>query len=496
MVRHTSFRFCLDPTVEQQTVLWRHVGAARFAFNQCLRAVKSALAARKSDPTVSVPWSGFDLINYFNRWKKSEQAGRVFVVDTEGTTVTSATGLVWRSEVCQQVFEQAGVDCARALAAWTDSRRGTRKGRRVGFPRFKRKAAGQRSFRLRNKNSRGCLPLIRVGSDDRPRSVILPGIGTVAVRDDTRRLRRMLLGGRAKILFATITMKGGRWWITLNVEAVDLHPRLQHPARSAADSGSWVGVDRGLSAYLVAATSGGAQVARVDQPPKPLVAGMHKQRRLAKSVTRKPKGSNNRQRAAARLGRHHARVADIRRHFLHQVTTELVKTHDRLVLEDLNIAGMLRNRHLARAIVDAGWSEFARMITYKQAWRGGTVVLADRWFPSSQICSRCGTRNAELTLADRTFRCKNGHELDRDHNAAVNLAAWGEQHHNTQAREPEARAPVTNVRRREGAGPQLCVGATGPDDAETNAQTAPAGVLDVREGRCLPGSTAGGHAVA
>ncbi|WP_442800147.1 zinc ribbon domain-containing protein [Nocardia sp. NBC_01730] len=117
---------------------------------------------------------------------------------------------------------------------------------------------------------------------------------------------------------------------------------------------------------------------------------------------------------------------------------------------------------------DAGWAEFARQVFYKQAWRGGTVTLADRWYPSSQLCSRCGARNRELTLADRVFQCGNGHHLDRDHNAAVNLATWGEQHHVSQVREPEARAPVINARRREGTGPHTRVGETGPNDAGTN----------------------------
>ncbi|MFD0365549.1 helix-turn-helix domain-containing protein, partial [Nocardia sp. GCM10030253] len=173
-MRHTSFRFCLDPTVEQQMVLSRHAGAARFAFNQCLHAVKTALTARETDPAVSVPWSGFDLINHFNRWKKTEDAGRVFTVDGTGTAAVAVTGLVWRDQVCQQVFEEAAVDCGRALAGWTDSRHGTRKGRRVGFPRFKKKTSARRSFRLRNKHSRGRHPPIRVGDNDCPRSVTLP----------------------------------------------------------------------------------------------------------------------------------------------------------------------------------------------------------------------------------------------------------------------------------------------------------------------------------
>ncbi|MFI6999187.1 RNA-guided endonuclease TnpB family protein [Nocardia sp. NPDC050175] len=470
VVRHTSFRFCLDPPVEQQVVLSRHAGAARFAFNQCLGAVKLALTARQADPAVSVPWSGFDLINHFNRWKKTEDAGRVFTVNGAGTVVVAVTGLVWRGRVCQQVFEEAALDCARALAAWSDSRRGTRKGRRVGFPRFKRKATTGRSFRVRNKGSQGRRVSIRVGDNDCARSVTLPGIGLVRVHDDTRRLRRMLGSGRAKILFATISQRAGRWWVTVNVEAAELPPQMCHRTHKAADRGGWVGVDRGLSAFVVTATVDGREVDRIVDPPKALVAGLGKQRRLARSVSRKVKDSNNRRAATARLGRHHARVRNIRQHFLHQVSTELVKTHDRLVLEDLNVAGMLRNRCLARAISDAGWAEFARMVIYKQTWRGGTVVVADRWYPSSQLCSRCGTPNSTLTLTDRVFRCGCGHELDRDRNAAVNLAAWGEQHHVSQVREREARAPVTNVRRREGTGPHICVGETGPDDAETNAR--------------------------
>jgi hypothetical protein len=99
MARHTTFRFCLDPTVEQHDVLARHAGASRFAFNQCLRIVKTGLAQRKSDPTIEVPWTGFDLINAFNGWKKTEDAGRLFAVDSDGVAEVSVTGLSWRGEV-------------------------------------------------------------------------------------------------------------------------------------------------------------------------------------------------------------------------------------------------------------------------------------------------------------------------------------------------------------------------------------------------------------
>ena len=439
--------------------------------------VKNALTHRKADPGVQVPWTGFDLINAFNAWKNTEDAGRVFTVDTDGSAEVAVTGLSWRRQVYQQVFEEAAVDVGKGLAAWSDSRCGKRKGKRVGFPRFKKKAGDIASFRLRNKHRRGKPPAIRVGERSRPRSVTLPGIGQVGVHDDTRRLRRMLAKGRAKICFATVSHHGGRWWVALNVEAADLHPAHQHPVRPDSDRDGWVGVDRGLSAFLVAARADGTEVARIADAPKALAAGMKQQRRLAKSLSRKRKGSLNRKDAAARLGRHHRHVANIRRHFLHQVSNEVVKTHDRLVIENLNVQGMLANHRLARAISDAGWSQFARLLKYKQAWRGGEVAEADRWFPSTRLCPQCGAVNAEMTLADRMFTCGCGHSADRDANAATNLARWGQQHHNASPdpRTSKQRGRATNVRRRDGADQHpTCAGETSPVDAGTDVHTAPA----------------------
>jgi putative transposase len=477
MSRHTTFRFCLDPTVEQHQVLARHAGAARFAFNQCLRMVKTALTQRKTHPDTDVPWTEFDLINAFNGWKKTEDAGRVFTVDTTGVAAAVVTGLAWRRQVCQQVFEEAAVDCGRALAAWSESRSGKRKGKRVGFPRFKKKTGGVASFRLRNKHPRGRPSGIRVGDNNRPRSVTLPGIGQVAVFDDTRRLRRMLAKDRAKILFATISCHGERWWVALNVQAADLHPAHQHQARDPQDDGGWVGVDRGLSTFAVAATVDGTEVARITDGPKALAAGMKRQQRLAKSLSRKQKGSGNRRDAAAKLGRHHHQVANVRRNFLHQVSNALVKTHDRLVIEDLNVSGMLANHHLARAISDAGWAEFARLLGYKQAWRGGTLMIADRWYPSTRLCSACGAIRADLTLADRVFTCGCGYSADRDTNAAANLARWGQEHHvpTLDPRTPKHGGRATNARRRDGADRHpTCAGETSPVDAGTDVHTAPA----------------------
>ncbi|MEO3758147.1 RNA-guided endonuclease TnpB family protein [Mycobacterium sp. B14F4] len=484
MARHTTFRFCLDPTTEQRDALARHSGAARFAYNQCLRMVKTALTARKIDPKLVVPWTGFDLVNAFNRWKKTEAAGRVWAVASDGVVEVGAIGLSWRGDVCQQVSEEAAVDCGRALAAWSDSRSGRRKGRRVGFPRFKKKAAGLGSFRLRNTNREGRRPAIRVGDDSRTRAITLPRIGTITVHDDTRRLRRMLANGRARILFATISHRGSRWWVSLSVEAADLHPLHCHPPRADGDDGGWVGVDRG-TAFAVAAADDGTEVARFDAAPKPLRSAMARHRRLSKKVTQKRKGSRHHQEAVSHLRRHNYRIANIRRHYLHQVSNSLVKTHDRLAIENLNVTGMLANHRLAQAISDAGWAEFARMLNYKQAWRGGQLVLVDRYFPSSRTCAGCGSISAELTLADRSFTCECGHAADRDHNAAVNLARWAQKPYGqNRSPDPQAGGRVTNARRQADAVQHpRCAGDASLNEAGTGVHT-PRELLDAREGRC------------
>lgn len=460
-MRHTTFRFCLAPTAGQSAALSRHAGAARFGFNTCLRLVKTALEAKQADESVKVPWTGFDLINAINSWKRSEAAGRVIAVDSAGDAEVAVTGLRWRTEVSAQVFEEAAVDLGKALAAFSDSRKGSRAGRRVGFPRFKKKGKAAESFRLRNKDPKRGKPCIRLGDNGLVRSVTLPGIGAVKVHDDTRRLRRMLATGRGKILFATLSHRGGRWFVSLNVEAADLQTARQHN-----EGGEWVGVDRGLHDLAVAADDNGAEVARFAHP-KHLKTAMARQRKLARAVTRKKKGSSNRRRAAQRLGKHHLTVRNRRHHALHEIANVLTQ-YPRVALEDLNIAGMLGNRHLAASISDSAWSELARIIGYKQAWKNGTVITVDRWFPSSKTCSACGEVRDTLTLSERTFTCVCGFTADRDLNAAVNIAAWARSH----APDPQVAGRATNACREESSGRSTARGETGLNDAGTRHRTA------------------------
>ena len=139
-------------------------------------------------------------------------------------------------------------------------------------------------------------------------------------------------------------------------------------------------------------------------------------------ASRRHKGGQNRKKAVRKLAKLHRQIKQQRRNTLHQVTTRLAKTKSVLVIEDLNVTGMLQNHHLAQAIGDVGFYEFKRQLLYKASWYGSKVILADRWEPSSKRCSGCGWLDADLALSDRTFHCELcGLVLDRDVNAAINL---------------------------------------------------------------------------
>ena len=153
------------------------------------------------------------------------------------------------------------------------------------------------------------------------------------------------------------------------------------------------------------------------------IRALKKLKRLQRAVSRKPKGSHNRRKAAQSLGTLHRRIANQRVNTLHHFTSRLAKTKAVVVIEDLNVSGMLKNHHLAQAIGDVGFYEFRRQLTYKAAWYGCQVLVASRWEPTSKACSGCGWVDDDLTLSDRMFCCeKCGQVLDRDLNAAINLA--------------------------------------------------------------------------
>ncbi|GAA1666815.1 RNA-guided endonuclease InsQ/TnpB family protein [Streptomyces yatensis] len=202
----------------------------------------------------------------------------------------------------------------------------------------------------------------------------------------------------------------GRWFVAMLVEDT-IAPA---PATGAA-----VGLDAGVTSLVTLSTG------------EKIVNPRHERRdraRLAKAqreLSRKAKGSANREKARRRVAKVHARIADRRRDFLHKLTTRLVRENQTVVIEDLTVRNLLKNGRLARAISDAAWTDLRMMLEYKCAWYGRELVTVDRWFPSSKLCGACGTVREKLPLNVREWTCDCGTVHDRDVNAARNILAAG-----------------------------------------------------------------------
>lgn len=381
MMVHQAYRFALDPSPRAERALASHVGARRFAFNWGLALVKERLEARRRGEEVEVPWTLPALRREWNRQKEAVAP--------------------WWQENSKEAYSSGLEGLAKALENWSDSRKGRRKGRRMGFPRFRKKGRGRESVGFTTG-------AIRV--DDKSH-VVLPKIGRVRTHEPTTALLERIETKKARILRATVSREGGRWFVgfTCEVEREPKAPRLP---------GAAVGLDVGLRHLAVLST--GEQVPN----PRPLKKALRKLARLNRELARRKPESKNREETRWRLARAHARVANIRRDALHKLTTRLACRYGTVVVEELNLAGMLRNRRLARAVADASLAEIRRQLAYKTVWYGSHLLKAERFYPSSKRCSRCGAVKEKLPLWVRTFRCDAcGLVLDRDHNAALNLAA-------------------------------------------------------------------------
>ncbi|HET8681863.1 MAG TPA: RNA-guided endonuclease TnpB family protein [Micromonosporaceae bacterium] len=225
------------------------------------------------------------------------------------------------------------------------------------------------------------------------------------------------------MLSATVRRHGGRWHVTFTIE-------VERVERTPARPGSVVGVDVGIKHLAVLSTG------ELVPNPRYLGAARTRLRQLGRALSRKTgpdrrtgrRPSRRWERASARLGRAHARVADLRRDGLHKLTTRLSREHGTVVVEGLNVTGMLANRRLARHIADAGLAGIRRQLAYKTQWNGGRLLVAARWYPSSRTCSGCGAAKAKLALSEREYHCEAcGLVMDRDRNAAQNLAALAAQ---------------------------------------------------------------------
>jgi putative transposase len=399
-----AYRFALDLTPRQEAAVLGHAGAARKAHNWALERVKAVMAQRAAERSYGVPDEqltpalGWSLAALRRAWNQAKPEVAP-----------------WWAGYSKEAYN-TGLDAlSRALKNWSDSRTGQRAGRPVGFPRRKTRRRSTPSVRFTTGT-------IRVEPDRM--HVVLPRLGRLKLHESARKLARRLEAGTARIMSATVRRDAGRWHVAFTVEV----ERAEHrPARPD----STVGVDVGIRHLAVLSTGD-----LIDNP-RHLSNAQQRLRALGRALARKQgpdrragrRPSNRWQRAANRLGRAHARVANLRRDSLHKLTTQIAREHATVVVEDLHVAGMLRNRRLARHIADAGFAEMRRQLAYKTEWCGGRLVVADRWCPSSKTCSGCGAVKTKLALSERTYLCTVcGMTLDRDLNAARNLAALAAQY--------------------------------------------------------------------
>ncbi|MFH1876350.1 MAG: RNA-guided endonuclease TnpB family protein [Candidatus Omnitrophota bacterium] len=361
MLINQAYRYELKPNNKQKTLLAKHAGVARFAYNWGLVRRKELYEKTKGSTTA------VNQHRELNKLKKSE--------------------FPWMYEVSKCAPQEALRDLHQAYQNFF---RELKKGKKTGFPKFKKKDMHD-SFRLTGA----------IGATDN--TVQLPRLGKIRAKE------RIDLKGR--ILSAAISKEADRWYVSFAVE--------RDRKIAVNNNGEAVGIDLGLENFAVLSDS--------SQIPNPMFykKSLRLLRRSCKQLTRKQKSSYNRKKAIIKLSRLHRRVRNKRFDFLHKASTELAKTKSMIVVESLNVKGMVKNRCLSGAISDVGWGMFKAMLRYKASWYGSKLIEAPDFFPSSRICSNCGTYNAALELSDRVFECPGcGLRINRDLNAAVNLKKY------------------------------------------------------------------------
>jgi putative transposase len=361
----TAYKCRAYPDGAQQQVLARTFGCVRVVWNRTLAARHARYAAGRKGTSYAE-------------------------TDRALTAMKRDPGLAFLGEVSSVPLQQALRHQHQAFQAFF--------GKRARYPRFKSRRGRQSATYTRSAFSMrdGTLRLAKTAA---ALEFVWswPGID-VATQDPTS---------------VTVSRDPcGRWYVTLHVDAPEPVPL---PA-----AGTAVGVDLGIKDFAV--TSNGEKIGN----PRKLERRARNLARYQRRLARCQRGSANRAKARAKVARAHRKARASRADFLHSATARLVRENDVIVIEDLNVSGMLRNRGLARAISDCGWGEFRRQLEYKGERAGRSLIVIDRWYPSSKTCSACGHLLASLSLSTRTWRCPScGTRHDRDVNAAKNILAAG-----------------------------------------------------------------------
>jgi putative transposase len=388
-----GWRFEVEPTApEQPSLIYRHFGARRFAHNWALAQVKANLDARTADP--AVPPLAWTLTTLRKAWNQAKDEVAP-----------------WWPSCSKEAYACGIADLVQALHNWSGSKHGHRAGPRVGFPRFK----GRRRDHGRVRFSTGAMRL----EPDR-RHLILPVIGRLRCKENTRRLQRLLSHGQARVLSMTLSEHGGRLFVSVATI-------VAHAPRSPSEPDARCGIDLGIGQEWAVVAHADGSIQRVTHPAS--WAETHIQRRrAARQVSRRIVGSRGHRQARTKLAALDQRAAHLRRESMHTMTTALARRYGTVVVEDLDVAAMawgMGRRAFRRTVYQAGIGAVRPMLAYKTMWAGGQLVVADRWFASSKTHHGCGGYLADLKLSQRAWACpKCGGLVDRNANAALNLRDW------------------------------------------------------------------------
>ena len=356
-----AYKHELNVNNAQITLLKKHAGVSRFTYNWGLAQRQKLYQNNTADDRYT---NAIKQHKVLNSLKKSE--------------------FPWMYEVSKCAPQEALRDLDRAYRNFF---RSIKKGGRHGFPRFKKKGRSLDSFRLTGT--------IKITDN----KIQLPRLGKLKMKGKNHAYQ-------GRILSVTVSNKHNRWYVSILVE--------EEITITSNSSSKTVGVDIGINklAYLSDGT--------VFDNPKYMRRKIRKLKRLSRSASRKQKRSNNQRKAYDRLNNFHYRVGNQRRNTLNHLTSYLSSNYSTVIIEDLKVANMLKNRKLSFSLQDAGFAEFKRQMEYKCKWNGVNLILADTFFPSSKLCNNCGQKR-DMDLQVRRYNCECGYSCDRDHNASKNL---------------------------------------------------------------------------
>ena len=372
-----------------------HFGARRFAYNWALAKVKSDMDAKKENSDhKSTPWTLESLRKQWNQEKNGIAP--------------------WWGDNSKEAYSSGIADLVQALSNWSKSKGGKRKGKRVGFPKFKSKRNNQNRVRFTTGTMRF--------EDDR-RTIVLPTIGALRSKENTRRIQRHLAKNNARLLNCTLSERWGRLFVSCQLAV--RNQVVSPTGRAPSNRDVRVGVDLGMRSLATIADAN--DNIELFSNPTPLRATITERRRVGRSLSRRIPGSKGYERAKTKLVKLDRKAVYIRRESIHQLTRYLVDNYSEVKIEDLDLAAMKRSmgrRAFRRSVSDAGLGAFRPTLTYKAERAGIRVSTVDRFFPSSQIHHGCGGRLTGAKLAKRLTCEQCFSEVDRDENAAMNIRDW------------------------------------------------------------------------